>query len=178
MLSGIVWRFYIASYWTIHIPKDWVFQSEYLGELDYPDGHGVFPKKRTLNGYKRNLYMKEWNSKRAIIKDLYKTFDITTGEITWASDFNFEIDPKTGKNLHYPNHPEAKGLFYVFPENCEKKDYAFFNYTLNAHTLKYDRTEKISDVLLYVYKHIGDIDFWIRYDSSGFTIETGLDQLS
>jgi len=154
-----IWRFGIAPQKTLRVPKDWSMQAEYLGDLNYADENGVIPEKRDINVYKRNWFVKEWSSDRAVIRDIYKTYDIITGKITWAAELDFEVDPKTGKNLSYPGHPEAAGTYYFFPQNAAKQDYPAFESFLYPLTFKFDRIEKLAGLEIYVYRFRGDINF-------------------
>ncbi len=165
-INGGLWHFFIANYWTLRIPKDWSFQAEYLGTIAYPDEAGRLPEKSTINIYRRHLYVKEWEPEQAVIRESYSIYDIHTGAATWQVKLEFKVNPETGQIIDYPGHPEASGLYYLFPKSLEKKDYQHFNYYLNAYTLSYDREESIGDLLVYVYRFSGMLDFTEIYKGS------------
>jgi hypothetical protein len=175
-LSGI-YKFILAPQLTIRIPKDWSIQAEYLGDQNFAGEDGVIPQKRDVNVYKRNWTGTQWSPQRTVIRDVYKTYDIHSGKVTWASQLEFVVDPKTGMNLSYPGHPEAAGTYYLFPQNTEKKDYTFFDYSLNRQMFKFDRVEKFDNLDLNVYGFRGDLDFEEVYkgtdDYPGFKPEAG-----
>jgi len=161
-----IWRFFIADYWTIRIPKDWSFQAEYLGTTAYPDESGKLPEKHGINIYRKVLHVKEWSQEQVIIKESYSIYDIHTGAVTWEVKLEFTVNPETGKVLEHPGHPEAAGLYYLFPKNMKKIDYQHFNYYLNAYTLSYDREETVGGMPIYVYRFSGVLDFTEIYQGS------------
>lgn len=158
IFSAIIWVGFVCKKFTVRIPQNWSFNAEYLGSNSFADESGKLPKERTINIYKKKQKILKWSSEKVIIEDLYTTYDIKSGDITWQSQIKFEVDPNTGQIINHPNHPEASGCYYLFPQNCEKKDYERFDYLLNRYTMKFIREVNISEMIVFVYRFKGEID--------------------
>ena len=154
-----VWKGYLENRLTLRIPQGWSYHAQYLGNLVYADENGNIPPGKQLNMYHRDFTLVSWEPTKAVIEDLYRTYDIQNGEITWESKLLFTVDPASGKIISYPGHPEAPGLFYLFPQNTKKQTYTFFSYDLNPIPLEYKREEIREGVVLYVFSYAGPIDF-------------------
>jgi len=160
------WKWWACRHLTIRVPADWVFHAEYLGNLVYSDAHGNISKEKNLNLYERSMKVVSWHPARAVVADRYTTYDIQTGDITYESNLEFNINPRTGQVLDHKNQPEAQGLFYLFPQNSQKSNYTTFTYDLNPITMAYDRTVIRDGIQLYVYTYSGAIDFTETYQQS------------
>ena len=149
---------------TLRIPRGWSFEAEYLGNLQWADEKGEIPVQKNLTLYQRFWNVREWKPDEADIEDIYKTIDVQSGEVTWETKLLFHVDPENGRIIHHDNHPEARGLYYMFPQYVQKKDYEFFNYDLYPYTMKYQRTEKREGLDLYVFSFQGKLDYTTLYN--------------
>ncbi|MFZ5760324.1 MAG: porin PorA family protein [Thermodesulfobacteriota bacterium] len=154
-----VWRLLFEPRLTLRIPPGWSIQTEYLGNLLWADAQGNIDGPKNLNLYKRSFAVREWRPDRAVIEDLYQTIDVQSGAVTWETTIHFLVDPQTGTIISHDKHPEATGLFYVFPQNTEKSQYQFFNYDLYPYTMHYKRTEMLDGMEIYVFSFQGKLDF-------------------
>lgn len=165
VLLGI-WQMVFVDKLTVRIAEDWGFHAQYLGNLVYADDEGRIPRKKRLNLYQRDLEVVAWEPDRAVIRDRFTTIDVQNGNITWESTLDFTVDPVEAKIIHYENHPEATGLFYLFPAKAEQKDYHFFGYDLNPYVMRFHRQESRENVTLNVYRFQGRFDYTELYKRS------------
>lgn len=174
LTAFLAWKLLAEPNLTHRIPKDWSFEAEYLGNLVWVGAEKKFSPQKNLTLYQRSWKVHEWQSDQAVIEDSYKTIDVQTGEITWETKLYYHIDPRNGKIISYDKFPEAKGLYYLFPQNVQQQDYVFFNYDLYPYTMHYQRTENRDGLDLYVFSFLGKIDFTDLYNLAYITPAAGL----
>ena len=155
----LAWKLLFESHLTQRIPRDWSFEAEYLGNLVFADDKGQVHAQKNLTLYQRYWRVLEWQVDSATIEDIYKTIDVQSGEVTWETRLLFHVDSRNGKIIGYENHPEAKGRYYIFPQDVQQKDYDFFNYDLYPYTMQYQRTELREGITLYVFSFQGTINY-------------------
>lgn len=174
LISFLAWKLFAEPNLTHRIPSDWSFKAEYLGNLVWGGEEEKFISKKNLTLYQRSWKVREWQFDRAVIDEIYQTFDVQTGEMTWEAKLQYNIDPRNGKVISYDTSPEAKGLYYVFPQNVQRQDYVFFNSDLYPYTMHYQRTENRDGLDLYVFSFFGKLDFTKVYNLGYVTPTAGL----
>lgn len=163
--AGLV-RWAAIDWWQMRIPEDWHFTAEYIGNNAYPDTSGQLPKKREIMKNSRIRSTHEWSRDSVFIKDQYSVYDIQTGKLTWESVVRFKVDPKTGRHIHYPDHPEMKGVYYLFPRNVSKRIYQIADYSLNVFPMRFIRETTLEDLMVYVFQYTGAMDYTTSYAGS------------
>lgn len=166
IISAWMVRWMAMDWWSMRIPEDWYFKADYLGNNAFADANGQLPKKRDINKYTRERTILEWSPNRTLIEEHYTLYDITTGKVTYEFVPQFEVDPKTGKHLRYPDHPETSGIYYLFPRGTTKQDYRIFDYTLNVVPMQFFKETIVNDINLYVFQYKGMIDYTSSYAGS------------
>ena len=174
LISFLAWKLVAEPHLTHRICKHWSFEAEYLGNLTWGSAEEKISPKKNLTLYKRSCKVSEWQFDRAVIDEIYQTFDVQTGEMTWESKLHFNIDPRNGKIISYDTIPEAKDLYYVFPQDVQQQDYGFFNSDLSPYTMQYQRTENRDGLDLYVFSFLGKMDFTTVYNLSYISPTAGL----
>ncbi|MDH4320500.1 MAG: DUF3068 domain-containing protein [Desulfobulbaceae bacterium] len=159
VVLAMAWKALVAPGLTMRIPRDWSFHAQYIGNVLYADAQGKLPIGKRLNLYQRDLQVVEWQPERAVISDLYRTFAVDSGEVTWESSLRFAVNPVNGQILSYPGHPEAAGAYYLFPQGADAASYPVFLYDLFLNRMSFHRREELDGMRLNVYRSEGEVDF-------------------
>lgn len=152
------------DWWQTRVPEDWHFKAEYLGNSTRADTEGQLPEKRDISKYTRERIILEWSRDRALIEDRFTTRNIQTGKITFEFIIRLEVDPKTGKHLRYPNHPEISGHYYLFPRDVTKKIYSIADYMPNIFPVHFVQETIMEGLTVYEFHRV--ITLWMKKPES------------
>lgn len=166
VVTAVAWPLLFNQFFNFRIPADWSYQARFLGDIAAADAAGNIPAKRDVVIYERTQRVGAWTPATAVIEDVYTVLDAKTGAIVWQGKRKFPLDPRTGKMRESPEYPGAAGLYFLFPQDVEKRDYRFFTYYLAAYTLRFDRVEAIGGIETYVFKFFGDMDVTRSYEGT------------
>lgn len=174
IIISAVWYFMIAPQLSLRIPRDWKWESKYVGYNDWADSTGNFTQKLpTLYDRFMKVIDDTGYPDSISIIDSYIALDPTTKVKIWEYTLNATVDPKTGKHLN----PAYQNDYILFPMNVEKKSYSIrYNY-LKGVPVSFQKEEVIEGVNTYFFYYKGRGEYTESYagtqDFPGVKVKEG-----
>ncbi|MEA2763992.1 MAG: Porin PorA [Gemmatimonadaceae bacterium] len=157
-----VWQFSLGSRWTMRVPRDAVFTTQYVGTQTNADAAtGVVPQRDALSTYERIIRVQDaadW-PRSVILEDKYSVRNIETGAIDFAYVAAERIDPETGAWGEGP----YRGDIVLFPRNVQQRSYTMRSNYIRGVPLKFSGVREIGGLDTYLFAYQGPIEYTAIY---------------
>jgi len=163
-----IWNFSLAPGWTRRVPRNAVFDAQYVGTHTNADPQtGIVLVHDALSTYERLVVAKDASDwpRSLILEDKYSVRNIETGLVDFEYIATEQIDPETGAWAEGPH----KGEIVFFPRNVQQRNYTMRSSYLPGLLLKFSGVREIGGLETYLFSYKGPIEYAAVY---GGTAET------
>ena len=161
-VGAVAVHFVANSMWGQRIPRDWSWESKFVGVATFADPKtGEIPKTDTPAIFIRSIQQQQQEGRPVFVmlKDTYAILDPATGKRTWEYVVDAKVNPGTGEHLL----PEFRGEYFVFPRDVSPRTYKMrFSY-LKGLPLAFIREEIVEDLHTYLFAYKGRGEYTESY---------------
>ena len=162
VVSAIAVHFVANSMWGQRIPRDWRWESKFVGISTFADPKtGEIPKTDTPAFFVRNIEQQQQAGRPAVVvlRDTYAILDPVTKKPTWEYIVEARVNPGTGEHVL----AEFSGEYYLFPRDVSRKTYKMrFSY-LKGLPLAFIHQESVEGLETYLFAYMGRGEYTESY---------------